>query len=114
MMSLQSPDGSPLRPLLVRPHELRLRQDVSLHEPEEAVLGHRAEVAQHRVERVELEEVAVATVIRECVDAGLGRGASNRKELWERASRFVGAFSDREGKRDVSRRHDDYLDEAYR
>ena len=58
--------------------------------------------------------VSVATVIRECVDAGLGRGASNRKELWERASRFVGAFSDRQGKRDVSRRHDDYLDEAYR
>jgi hypothetical protein len=34
--------------------------------------------------------------------------------MWERASRFVGAFSDREGKKDVARRHDDYLDETYR
>lgn len=56
----------------------------------------------------------MATVIRECVDAGLSRAPLDRKELWERASRFVGAFSDRDGKRDVARRHDDYLDEAYR
>jgi len=56
----------------------------------------------------------MATVIRECVDTGLGRAPSDRKKLWERASRFVGAFSDREGKKDVARHHDDYLDEAYR
>jgi hypothetical protein len=58
--------------------------------------------------------VSMATIIRECVDAGLSQRPSDRKEMWERASRFVGAFSDRERKKDVARRHDDYLDETYR
>lgn len=56
----------------------------------------------------------MAAVIRECVDTGLIQAPADRRKQWERASRFVGAFSDREGKRDVARRHDDYLDEAYR
>jgi hypothetical protein len=58
--------------------------------------------------------VSMATVIRECVDTGLSQAPTDRRKLWERASRFVGAFSDREGKRDVARRHDAYVDEAYR
>ena len=58
--------------------------------------------------------VSMAAVIRGYVDAGLQPKPPDRRELWERASRFVGAFSNREGKRDVARRHDDYLDEAYR
>jgi ribosome maturation protein Sdo1 len=58
--------------------------------------------------------VSVAAVIRECVDAGLGDAREERRRRWDRASRIVGAFSDSEGKRDIARRHDDYLDEAYR
>ncbi len=59
-------------------------------------------------------KLSMVAVIRECVDAGLNRTVPDRRKLWDRASRFVGAFSGREGKRDVARRHDDYLDEAYR
>lgn len=58
--------------------------------------------------------VSMATVIRECVDAGLEHKAATRRELYDRAMKVVGAFSDREGKRDVARRHDDYLVDAYR
>lgn len=58
--------------------------------------------------------VSMAAVIRECVDVGLRRSAPDRRELWKRAERFVGAFADREGKKDVARRHDKYLVDAYR
>ncbi len=68
-----------------------------------------------RVKAVARERnVSVAAVIRECVDAGLGRTPPDRRELWKRAERFVGAFTDREGKKDVARRHDKYVVDAYR
>src|SRR5690606_10677197 len=41
--------------------ELRLCDDVTLHRVEERLLGGFAQVAQARVERVELEEIAVAS-----------------------------------------------------
>ncbi len=59
-------------------------------------------------------KISMAAVIREFLDAGLKRKTQERRALWDRAFRFVGAFSDREGARDVARRHDDYLAEAYR
>src|SRR5262249_59020930 len=46
--------------LLVRADELALREDVTAHRREELVLGGRREGRQGHVERVELEEVAVA------------------------------------------------------
>ena len=38
---------------------------------------------------------------------------SGRDRVWERALEVVGRHRDREGARDVSRRHDDYLADAY-
>jgi hypothetical protein len=39
--------------------------------------------------------------------------APNRIALYDRAARLVGRFPDRRGARDLSTRHDSYLDEAY-
>ena len=40
------------------------------------------------------------------------RETPNREELYARAASAIGRFQDRQGATDVSRRHDDYLDEA--
>jgi hypothetical protein len=37
----------------------------------------------------------------------------NRTALYDRAMRVVGRFADRRGGRDLSTRHDRYLDEAF-
>jgi uncharacterized protein with von Willebrand factor type A (vWA) domain len=57
--------------------------------------------------------VSLAEVIRRCVDKGLAEDAPSRAVLYDRAMRVVGRFSDRRGTRDLSSRHDRYLDEAY-
>lgn len=59
-------------------------------------------------------KVSVAAVIRECVDATLSEKAATRRRLYNQAMRIVGAFTDRKGARDISRRHDAYLAEAYK
>jgi hypothetical protein len=57
--------------------------------------------------------LSLAEVIRRYVEKGLSEEAPNRAALYERAARVVGRFRDRRGARDVSSRHDRYLDEAF-
>jgi hypothetical protein len=57
--------------------------------------------------------VSVAELIRRCVEASLSEKEPSRAELYTRASRLAGKFEDRKGARDLSRRHDEYLDEAF-
>jgi len=56
---------------------------------------------------------SLAAVIRFYVEKGLSEEASDRAELYERAARMVGRFRDREGARDLSSRHDRYLNQAF-
>jgi hypothetical protein len=58
--------------------------------------------------------VSIAELIRQYVDKGLAHETPGRAALYERAAGVVGRFRDRRGARDVSRRHDRYLDEAFR
>ena len=58
--------------------------------------------------------LSLAEIIRRYVERGLSEEASNRGALYDRAERAVGRFRDRRGARDLSSRHDRYLDEAYR
>src|SRR5687767_7335929 len=44
---------------LIRPHQLRLRQDMTLHRLQELRFGGCFQVSEERVERMELEEVAM-------------------------------------------------------
>lgn len=57
--------------------------------------------------------ISLAEIIRRCVDGGLADAAPGRADLYTRAASAVGRFSDRHGARDLARRHDRYLDEAY-
>lgn len=57
--------------------------------------------------------VSLAEVVRRCVDKGLAEEGPGRAALYDRAARAVGRFSDRRGARDLSSRHDRYLDEGY-
>lgn len=57
--------------------------------------------------------VSLAEMIRRCVEKGLAEEAPGRAELYERAARVVGRFPDRRGARDLSARHDRYLDGVY-
>jgi hypothetical protein len=57
--------------------------------------------------------LSLAEIIRRYVEKGLADEASERSALYERASRLVGRFRDTRGARDVSTRHDRYLDEAF-
>ena len=57
--------------------------------------------------------VSLAEIIRRCVEQGLAEQAPSRGALYDRAARVVGRFSDRRGARDISGKHDRYLDEAY-
>src|SRR5262245_4525526 len=43
--------------LLIRPNHLRLPQHVRIHRLEQRLLGERTAIAEHRVQRIELEEV---------------------------------------------------------
>ena len=52
-------------------------------------------------------------MIRRCVDSGLADEGADRAGLYARAARVIGRFPDRRGTRDVSGRHDRYLDEAF-
>jgi ribbon-helix-helix CopG family protein len=57
--------------------------------------------------------VSLAEMIRQYVDRGIAEEHPDRAAMYDRASRLVGRFVDRQGKRDVARRHDLYLDEAF-
>jgi uncharacterized protein with von Willebrand factor type A (vWA) domain len=58
--------------------------------------------------------VSLAEIIRQYVDKGLAEEAPDRATMYERAARQVGRYRDRRGARDVSSRHDRYLNEAYK
>lgn len=57
--------------------------------------------------------LSLAEVIRRCVDKGLSEEAPDRAALYDRAARVLGRFRDRRGARDVSSKHDQYLDEVF-
>jgi Ribbon-helix-helix protein, copG family len=57
--------------------------------------------------------VSLAEMIRRCVDRGLADEGPDRGALYARAALLIGRFPDRRGTRDISARHDRYLDEAF-
>jgi hypothetical protein len=57
--------------------------------------------------------VAVAELVRRAVDRVLQDEPRKRAGLYDRAAKLIGAFADRTGARDLSRRHDDYLRESF-
>jgi Ribbon-helix-helix protein, copG family len=57
--------------------------------------------------------LSLAEIIRRYVEKGLSEEAPSRAALYDRAARIVGRFRDRRGARDVSSKHDRYLDEAF-
>lgn len=58
--------------------------------------------------------ISMAEVIRRCIERGIDDEAPALEERYARAREVVGTFRDREGKEDVSERHDEYLDGSYR
>ena len=56
--------------------------------------------------------VSVAEIVRRCIDRAIDQEIPGRRSDYDRASRLVGAFEDREGAGDVSARHDAYLERA--
>jgi hypothetical protein len=57
--------------------------------------------------------LSLAEIIRRYVEKGLSEAASDRTALYDRAAQVVGRFRDRRGARDLSIKHDRYLDEAF-
>jgi hypothetical protein len=57
--------------------------------------------------------VSLAESIRRCVEKELAEQAPTRAALYDRAAQVVGRFADRRGARDISSKHDRYLDEAF-
>ena len=55
--------------------------------------------------------LSLAEIIRRYVEKGLSE--ETRAALYERAARVVGRFRGRRGTRDLSTKHDRYLDEAF-
>ena len=65
-----------------------------------------------QVKRIAREEgVSLAEVIRRFIDAALGKNGGARSALYDRAAGLVGAFHAAE--RDLSAKHDRYLEDAY-
>ena len=75
------------------------------------------QLTEHQARRLRAEArergVSLAEIIRRYVDKGLTGEAPNRAALYERAARVVGCFADRRAARDLSSKHDKYLEEAY-
>ena len=59
------------------------------------------------------EGVSMAEIVRRCIDATLPSHEADAARKYEAARKIVGRFVDRSGARDISARHDDYLDEAF-
>jgi uncharacterized protein with von Willebrand factor type A (vWA) domain len=70
---------------------------------------------QQRRLRAEARErgLSLAEMIRRYVEKGLSDEAPGRTALYERAARMIGRFRDRDSARDLSSKHDRYLDEAF-
>jgi ribbon-helix-helix CopG family protein len=75
------------------------------------------QLTEHQARRLRAEArergLSLAEIIRRYVEKGLSDEAPNRAALYERAARVVGRFRDRRAARDISSRHDRYLDEAF-
>jgi hypothetical protein len=71
---------------------------------------------QARRLRAEARErgLSLAELIRRYVEKGLSEETHDPSALYDRAARVVGRFHDRGGARDVSGKHDRYLDEAFK
>ncbi len=66
-----------------------------------------------RLKRLSAREgISMAEAIRRCIDFQLADD-TNTETCWASASELVGAFKDRRGARDLSRKHDDYLEDAF-
>jgi hypothetical protein len=57
--------------------------------------------------------LSLAEIIRRHVEKGLSEETPNRAAPYERAARVIGRFRDRRGARDISSKHDRYLDEMF-
>ncbi|MGH9411643.1 MAG: ribbon-helix-helix protein, CopG family [Vicinamibacterales bacterium] len=57
--------------------------------------------------------ISLAALIRRYVETGLSEETSDRETSYDRAARVVGRYRDKRGARDVSSRHDAYLDDAF-
>ena len=57
--------------------------------------------------------VSMAEMVRQSVDRLLNDDTRHPAARYKRAAKLVGAFSDGDGARDLSRRHDDYLCQSY-
>jgi hypothetical protein len=67
----------------------------------------------HKLRRAAREQgVSVAEIVRRCIDRAIDDEIPGRRNDYARAARLVGAFEDHEGARDVSARHDDYLEQG--
>ena len=58
------------------------------------------------------EGISMAEAIRRCIDFQLADD-TNAEDYWTSASELVGAFKDKRGARDLSGKHDDYLEDAF-
>lgn len=58
--------------------------------------------------------LSVAEVVRRLIDQGIDAAIPGTPERYERAARWLGAFQDRAGTADISTRHDEFLERAYR
>ncbi len=57
--------------------------------------------------------VSVAEHIRRCIETVLSSDERGRRQLYARAATLAGKFEGRRGAKNVARRHDAYLDEAF-
>lgn len=72
------------------------------------------EVQMRLLRRAAREQgVSLAEIVRRCIERGVADELNDRTALYEQAWRIVGAFRDREEARDVSEKHDAYLDEGF-
>ena len=71
---------------------------------------------QHRQLRSQAQRdgVSLSEMVRRCVIQYFMDDAPSQEDLYARAAELIGKFQDRQGATDVSERHDDYLDEAYK
>ena len=56
--------------------------------------------------------ISMAEFIRQSIDHEL-EGTADRPDRWALAEGLVGAFGDKEGRTDLSRRHDELLEDGF-
>jgi hypothetical protein len=66
---------------------------------------------QRLKERAKRDRVSVAEEVRRAVEEHLAQ--DKREAAWDRLLASAGAFHDKDGARDVSENHDEYLVKAY-